>query len=121
MAHPRELTCAQDDPAFARVFARKECFKSWARPLALAPFVVVVIVSLKLFPDADTLFFVLMMAATVWAVSMLGYTEYLIFFALRCPRCRNRFGISNHCRHCDLPLRRQSPADFSLGEYIENE
>jgi hypothetical protein len=101
-----EITSLDDLPDVARVARRQKFLNRWYKPVALAPFVVVLILSLKIFPKVnEQVFFWPMMAALLWAMGIAAYSFYLLFW-FKCPRCHERFGLGEACRNCDLARHR---------------
>ena len=86
-----EVTSLDDFPIAARLVTRQQFLVKWYRGLALAPFVVVLFVVLKFFPDSTSVIPVVLVEATlVWAIAIAGYSFYSTFFGVRCGRCGNR-------------------------------
>ena len=101
-----EITSLDDLPDVARVARRQRFLNRWYKLVALAPFVVVLILSLKIFPKAnEQVFFWPMLAALLWAMGVVAYSFYLLFW-FKCPRCHERFGLGEACRNCGLARHR---------------
>ena len=103
-----------DVPELARVAARQQFLRKWYRPVALAPFVVFLIVSLKLFPDTQesSLWTGLIFASLLWAIAVAGYAFYTNFWGFRCPVCGWRFGSREKCGSCGLPRHADEVLSF---------
>ena len=105
-----EATSLDDFPIAARLATRQQLLVKWYRGLALAPFVAVLFVVLKFFPDSTSVIPVLLVEATlVWAIVIAGYSFYATFFGARCGRCGNRYGSGDNCKSCGLPRHASSP------------
>lgn len=101
--HPK-VTCIDDVPSAAHLAARQRFFKRWYRPIALAPFALIVFVAIKFFSNSTSkLIDALIFLSLAWALAVAAYTFYLVFFSLKCPACASRFGIGDKCRTCGLP------------------
>jgi YcxB-like protein len=100
------ITCLDDVPVLARMAARQRFFMRWYQALGLAPFFVVGLLS-GAFNDSPVVD-VVFVAALAWTFGVIVYTVYL-WVSLRCPVCKNRFGIADNCRSCKLP-RHSAPA-----------
>jgi Na+/H+-translocating membrane pyrophosphatase len=88
---PEEIACLDESPSVSRVAARQEFLNRWYRPVAIAPFIVVLVVVTAFFPNSHrTIQFGLGAAAMVWAGVVIGYAIYLRF-SVRCPVCGWRF------------------------------
>ena len=108
------ITCLDDVPALARVAARQRFLMKWYQPVGLAPFVVVLVISLGFFPDSNSPILVfLVVASLVWTLAVVVYTVYL-WVTLRCPVCKNRFGMADNCRSCKLPRHSNSSGLFRV-------
>ncbi len=107
-----KIACVDDVPALARLAARQRFFMRWYQALGLAPFAVVLIIVLGVFPNSSSpILEVLIFAALVWPLAVVIYTVYL-WMTLRCPACHNRFGMGDNCRSCKLPRHPQSSGLF---------
>src|ERR1700722_5131810 len=53
-----------------------------------------------------------LMASLIWTLAVLSCTVYLQF-ALRCPVCKQGFGIAEKCRSCNLPWHRDPSELFA--------
>jgi hypothetical protein len=113
-SHKAGILCLDDAPSAARTATRQEFLRRWYRPIGLAPFVVVVFVTLKFFPNSTSpipIYFVF--ASLFWVLVVVGYAFFLTF-SLRCPVCGSWFGIGSKCRNCDLPKHRDSDSVTGL-------
>jgi Na+/H+-translocating membrane pyrophosphatase len=105
---PEEIACLDESPSVSRVAARQEFLNRWYRPVAIAPFIVVLVVVTAFFPNSHrTIQFGLGAAAMVWAGVVIGYAIYLRF-SVRCPVCGWRFGVRDKCSSCGLPRHRNA-------------
>jgi hypothetical protein len=106
--HAVEIKSLDDTPRVARLAARQRLLQKWYRPVAIAPFVLVLFISLKFFGDspATPLWLATLLASLAWAILVAGYTLYLTFFGLRCPNCGWRYGSGEKCNTCGLPRHR---------------
>jgi amino acid transporter len=99
----KDITCLDDVLGVDCLAARQEFLAKWARVLALVPFAAAIFVAFKFFPGANSWTQVLLVfGAVIWAMAVAGYALYL-FFAVRCPACKSRFGPGKNCRSCALP------------------
>lgn len=101
-----EIRSLEDVPGVARMAARQEFLLQWYKPVAIAPFMVVLFIVLRLFPKSTSripIYFVF--ASLVWTGAVIGYSFFLMF-ALRCPVCGWRFGSRDKCSSCGLPRHR---------------
>jgi hypothetical protein len=108
MTSAREIKALDDAPNIARIAARQEFLNRWYKPVAMAPFVLVLIVATKLFPDSTSrisVYFVF--ASLAWVLLVVGYAIFLRF-AVRCPVCGWRFGVGDKCSSCGLPRHRDA-------------
>ena len=103
-------------PQIAKKARRQEFLTRWYKPTALVPFVVVLFVSLKFFPESNSWIQVAFVGATLlWGIGITGYSLFLTF-TLRCPACGWRFGASEKCMSCGLPRHGETASnDLSLG------
>jgi hypothetical protein len=106
----QEITSLEDVPSAARIAHRQRFLQKWYRVLALAPFGVVVYITLRFFGDkaATPLLMAPIYASLIWAVGVAIYTLYLTFFSFRCPVCGWRFGSGEKCSTCGLPRSRNA-------------
>jgi hypothetical protein len=108
----RAITCVDDVPAAARLAARQRFFMRWYQAVGLAPLAVVVFVVFGFFPDSNSpILEAVVSAAVIWPLAVVIYTVYL-WLALRCPVCKNRFGLADNCRSCNLPRHGNSSGLF---------
>lgn len=104
--HHSETRCLDDVPSLARLAARQQFFGRWYKAVALAPFVVVLFAVLTFFPKSTSQIpSIFVFASLVWAISVAGYSFFLMF-AVRCPACGWKFGMSDQCMNCGLPRHR---------------
>lgn len=105
--HP-DITSLDDVPSAARLAARQQFLTKWYKAVGMAPFVVLLFITLGIFGDNDSDSFWgrtltdLTFSSLLWTLFITGYTFYLQFF-LRCPRCRWRYGMGEQCNTCGLP------------------
>jgi hypothetical protein len=98
-----EIRCLDEVPSLARTSARQQFLTRWCKPVALAPFVVVLFVVLTFFPKSTSRIpTVFVFASLAWAMAIVGYSFFLMF-AVRCPACSWRFGMGDRCMNCGLP------------------
>jgi hypothetical protein len=111
----KEITCLDDVPSIARVAERQQSIVKWYRLLAIAPFCVVVFISLKFFPQSRSWLIVGPgLASLLWAMVVAGYAFYCTFWGVKCPSCGSSFGsLRDRCRSCDLPRHLKTPQLFS--------
>jgi hypothetical protein len=106
------ITCVDDVPAVARLAARQRFLMRSYQAVGLALFAVVLVIVLGFFPNSNNpILDVLMGASLIWILAVVIYTVYLSF-AVRCPVCKNRFGIADNCRSCNLPRHCNSSGLF---------
>src|SRR4029077_869197 len=102
------ITCLDDVPSAARLAARQQFLSKWYRPVGIAPFAVLLFITLVIFGDSDSdsllgrTLMNLTFGSLLWTLFVVGYTFYLQFF-FRCPRCRWRYGMGEQCNTCGLP------------------
>jgi hypothetical protein len=112
------VASVDDVPMVARLLARQQFFRKWYKPVALAPFALMLFIILKFFPNANGGFGTAVVFATLgWALAVVGYSFYLMF-AVRCPACNSRYGIGQNCRSCNLPRHRGSTEPISLPKLV---
>ena len=112
------VKCADDFPKLARLLARQQFLGKWYKPVALAPFALMLFVIFKFFPNTNGgLGMVLVFLTLGWALAVAGYSLYLIF-ALQCPVCTSRYGTGQSCRSCGLSRHRESTAPISLPKLV---
>ncbi len=98
----------EDVPSMSKLARQQLFLTKWYRPVALAPFVVLIGIYFKFFPNASSSIFVILILITLaWVLTVIAYSFYLLFFAVRCPICRTRFGLAGKCRSCGLPRYRE--------------
>jgi hypothetical protein len=108
------ITCLDEVPALAQLAARQRFLMKGYQPVGLAPFVVVLVISLGFFPDSNSsILAFLFVASLVWTLAVVVYTVYL-WVSLRCPVCKNRFGMADNCRSCKLPRHSNSSGLFRV-------
>jgi hypothetical protein len=109
-----DTTCIDDVPAVARLAARQQFLNKWYRPVALTPFVLVLIVNFWIFAKSNSWVFVAVgLASLLWAITIAGYGFYLML-SLHCPRCESKFGLGERCRSCDLPRHGNSSGSSQM-------
>jgi hypothetical protein len=100
------ITCLDDVPGPGGRAARQEFLSKWYGVLTLVPLAVLVFIAFKFFPGSNSWTqVILVFVALIWALSVAGYAFYL-FFVVRCPVCKSRFGTGANCRSCGLPRHR---------------
>jgi hypothetical protein len=105
----RDITSLDDLPRIAKLAERQRLLNKWYGPIAMAPFVVMIIFAVGIFPNSRNPFlYVLVFASLLWAMFIAGYAFYLLFF-FRCPSCERRYGLGDRCRTCGLPRHIDSP------------
>jgi hypothetical protein len=98
-----QIKSVDDVPEAARLAERQRFLNRWYRPVATAPFAVLLIVVDRFFPNAQGwLWARLAIATMLWAVGVAGYAFYLML-AFKCPKCHKHFGLGEACKSCDLP------------------
>jgi len=108
----RAIGCVDDVPAVARLAARQRFLMTWYHALGLAPFPVVLFIVLGFFPNSNSpILTSLVFASLLWPIAVVIYTVYL-WLAVRCPICKNRFGLADNCRSCNLPRHCNSSGLF---------
>jgi hypothetical protein len=64
----------------SRAIGGREFFLRWYRPLAMAPFVLILLVIFRFFPHSHSRFLLgLVFAALAWAMAVAGYSLYRLF------------------------------------------
>lgn len=112
--HNTGIKCLDEAPSLARIAARQEFLTRWYKPVALAPFVVVLFVVLTFFPKSTSRIpIVFVFASLAWGMAIVAYSFFLMF-AVRCPACSWRFGMSDKCMNCGLPRHRDDSSAISL-------
>jgi hypothetical protein len=102
------LTCIDDIPTVARLAARQQFLNKWYRPLGLVPFSVLIFIDfIFLHGSNNGLLVALVFISLLCAGAVSGYAFYLLF-AVKCPVCKNRFGLGENCSSCNLPRHRTS-------------
>jgi hypothetical protein len=105
---PEEIACLDESPSVSRIAARQEFLNRWYRPVAMAPFILILVVVTAFFPSSHrAVQFGLASAAMIWAGAVIGYAIFLRF-AVRCPVCGWRFGVQDKCNSCGLPRHRNA-------------
>jgi hypothetical protein len=105
----RKITSLDDLPEAAKLAERQRFLNRWYRPVALAPFVLAVILGVIVFPNSRSpLLLIYTFASLIWATFVAGYAFYLLT-SLHCPYCSSRFGLGDQCRACGLPRHHPQP------------
>lgn len=112
MEQSQQLRSLDDDPESARIARRQEFLSRYVRAVLLVPFMVALFIALHFFNNSPIGIW-LVMTSLIAGMVVLAYTVFLQF-ALRCPVCGRRFGISSRCRSCGLPRHPESPDVLSL-------
>jgi hypothetical protein len=111
---PEEVTCLDESPSVSRIAARQDFLNRRFRLVAVAPFIVVLVVVTTFFPNShQSIQFGLASVAMLWALAVIGYAIYLRF-AVRCPVCGWRFGVKDKCGSCGLPRHRQTETTIEV-------
>jgi hypothetical protein len=111
------IKSVDDVPSVSRLANRQLFLNKWYKLVAMAPFLVVLVVSLWFFPNSSSRFLAALAIATVlWAAGVACYAFYLIF-AVRCPRCHERFGLGENCKSCALPRHPDASAKIDLSTF----
>jgi len=102
------ISSLDDLPEIARVAKRQLFLNQWYRPVALAPFLLAVILGVGIFPNdsRNPILLGYTFATLLWAVLVAGYAFYLQF-SFRCPYCSSIYGLGEKCRSCGLPRNYQ--------------
>jgi hypothetical protein len=102
------ITCLDDIPDVARLAARQQFLNKWYHALGLVPFGVFLFIEFAFDPNSNNRILVaLVVLSLIWAGAVAGYAFYLLV-AFRCPACKNRFGLGENCRSCNLPRHHDS-------------
>jgi len=102
------ITCLDDVPDLARLAARQQFFLKWYQAVGLVPLGLFVFIVFRFFPNSNSSTLdVLVGASLIWPLLVVIYTAYL-WLTLQCPACKNRFGLGENCRSCNLPRHRDS-------------
>ena len=102
-----EISCLEDVPDVAARLSRQQWIASHYQVIALAPFAVVVFVTLKFFSQSTNRVWVWLVGLTlVWAMAVAVYAFYSLFWGVKCPVCGSGFGSREECRSCGLPEHR---------------
>jgi Zn finger protein HypA/HybF involved in hydrogenase expression len=105
-----EINSVEDVPETARLADRQQLVVRRGRWIAIAPLAVLFALD-KSWKDSQAKDFA-MYSALAWCLIICCYSLYLML-AVRCPRCGNRFGISEACRSCSLPRHRKISNEVS--------
>lgn len=112
--HNAGIKCLDEVPSLARIAARQQFFTRWYKPVTLAPFALVLLVVLTFFSKSTSWIpSVFVFASLAWGMAIVGYSFFLMF-AVRCPACSWRFGMSDKCMNCGLPRRRDDSSAITL-------
>jgi hypothetical protein len=102
------ITCLDDVPDLARLAARQQFFLKWYQAVGLVPLGLFVFIVFRFFPNSNSSALdALVGASLIWPLLVVIYTAYL-WLTLQCPACKNRFGLGENCRSCNLPRHRDS-------------
>jgi hypothetical protein len=106
----KTISSLDDVPEIAKIAKRQLFLNQWYRPVALAPFLLAVILGVGIFRDhsRNPILLAYTFASLLWAILIAGYAFYLLF-SFRCPNCSARYGLGENCRSCGLPRHEQSP------------
>src|ERR1019366_1919968 len=111
------LRCLDDWQTYSRLVKRKVFMQKYYRPLALVPFGIVLLISVRFFGDSTSRFAIVPVCLSlIWAFLVPVYTFWLLIRvrAIRCPRCGERFGSEDECIPCGFPRHAgQVPAQDS--------
>jgi hypothetical protein len=100
----KEISCLDDVPDVAVRLSRQQWIAGHYQVIALAPFAVVVFVTLKFFSQSTNRVWVWLTGLTLfWAIAVAGYAFYSLFWGVKCPACGSGFGSREECRSCGLP------------------
>ena len=100
------LRCLDDWDTYSRLVKRKVFMQKYYRPLALVPFGIVLLISVRFFGDSTSAFAIVpVYLSLIWTFLVLVYTFWLLIRvrAIRCPRCGGRFGSEDECIPCGFP------------------
>jgi hypothetical protein len=112
----RKLKSLDHDPEIAQTAKRQLFLNKWYRPTALAPFVIVIVISFKFFPDSNPPIIVALgFVSALWAFGVAAYA-FRLLWRFDCPNCGERFGLGEKCRSCRLP--RHAPATGLTGDTL---
>src|SRR5690349_18612260 len=100
----KRVSSLDDVPDIAKIANRQLFLNRWYRPVALAPFLVAVILGVGVFRDhsRNPILLAYTFATLLWAMLVAGYAFYLLV-SFRCPYCSSRYGLGENCRDCGLP------------------
>jgi hypothetical protein len=102
-AEGKSIKSLDDLPEVAKLAERQRFLNKWYRPVALAPFVISIILGVGVFPNSTSpVLLGLVFASLFWAIFVAGYAFYLLV-NFRCPACDSRFGLGDECKACALP------------------
>ena len=106
-SHTEEISCLQDLPDVAERLSRQQWIADHYQAIALAPFAVIVFVTLKFFSQSTSKVWVWLTGMTlIWAIAVAVYAFYSLFWGVKCPACGSGFGSREECRSCGLPKYR---------------
>ena len=100
------LRCLDDWQTYSRLVKRKVFMQKYYRPLALVPFGIGLLISVRFFGDSTPAFAIVPVYLwLIWTFLVLVYTFWLLIRvrAIRCPRCGGRFGSEDECIPCGFP------------------
>ena len=104
----QHLQSLDDAPDVARRAARQIFLNRWYKPLALAPFLVILVLDTFFFPQSRNKWLLAVIFITLaWGGAVPAYAFFLLV-VLRCPRCGKRYGLGDKCKHCELPRHADS-------------
>jgi hypothetical protein len=113
----KKISSLDDLPEVAKIAQRQRFLNRWYRPVAMAPFVLAVVLGVGVFPKSsrNPILLAYTFASLLWAVLVAGYAFYLLF-TFRCPYCSSTYGLGDKCRSCGLP--RHSPPPQAMFEEL---
>jgi hypothetical protein len=112
------LTCLADWADYKRLDGRRSFLLKYSHALALAPFVLALVICLGVLPRIapDSAFWegvaeIIIVISLGWALIFIVYalSVFTRCLSIRCPRCGWRFGLGDRCSSCDLPRSRDNP------------
>ena len=104
------ISSLDDVPEIAKIAKRQLFLNRWYRPVAMAPFLLAVILGVGIFRDhsRNPILLAYTFASLMWAIFVAGYAFYLLS-SFSCPCCSSRYGLGENCRSCGLPRHNQPP------------
>jgi len=97
------LQSLDDIPDVARRAERQKFLNRWYKPVAIAPFFVLLVLDEFFFPQSRSPLLLAVAFLTLgWGGAVAAYALFLLL-SLRCPRCGARYGLGDKCKHCELP------------------